>query len=154
MLIGVAGCCQRPCMGSYIPHVVDCDGPKISLSKQIAQAFGNYYSLFYNLSGHPSVTITLWWLSLLSSPPLTFLSVAMWPGGTITIEELQVAVRPTKPGKSPGLGGFTMQYYKVLLPLLGPYMVKMFNALTSKSLLSSWPLTFNFTFLNWFIWTK
>lgn len=34
------------------------------------------------------------------------------------------------PGKALGPDGFTLQYYQTLLPLLGPYMVKLFNALT------------------------
>lgn len=47
----------------------------------------------------------------------------------ITLEKLQRAVGGMKPNKAPGPNGFTLQYYHSLLPLLGPYMVKQFNAL-------------------------
>lgn len=47
----------------------------------------------------------------------------------ITIKELQAAVRAVKLGKAPGPDGFTIQYYTTLMPLLGPRMLKVFNAL-------------------------
>lgn len=36
-----------------------------------------------------------------------------------------------KPGKALGPDGFTLQYTQTLLPILVPYMVKLFNALSS-----------------------
>lgn len=33
-----------------------------------------------------------------------------------------------KPGKAPGPNGYTIQYYKTLLPILSPYMITFFNA--------------------------
>lgn len=47
------------------------------------------------------------------------------------LEELQQAVSTAKMGKAPGLDGFNLQYYKTFLPILGPYMVKLFNAVGS-----------------------
>lgn len=47
----------------------------------------------------------------------------------ITLEELQAAVGSAKSGKAPVLDGFTVQYYKLLSPALGPYLVKMLNTL-------------------------
>lgn len=39
-----------------------------------------------------------------------------------------------KPGKAPRPDGFTLQYYKTILPILGPYMVKLFNAVGSDTI--------------------
>lgn len=36
-----------------------------------------------------------------------------------------------KPGKAPGLDGYTIQYYKTLLPLLAQHMVAFLNAVGS-----------------------
>lgn len=44
--------------------------------------------------------------------------------GPITLDELQRAIRATKPGKTPGPDSFTIQYYKTLLPSIGHLMVK------------------------------
>lgn len=33
-----------------------------------------------------------------------------------------------KPGKAPGPDGYTVQYYKTLLPIIGPRMVTFFNS--------------------------
>ena len=41
----------------------------------------------------------------------------------------------TKLGKSPGPDGFTLQYYKTLLPSLGNHLVKMLNGLTEGDVL-------------------
>lgn len=49
----------------------------------------------------------------------------------IMLAELQRAVGGMKPGKAPGPDGFTLQYYQSLLPTLGPYLVKLFHALSS-----------------------
>lgn len=46
----------------------------------------------------------------------------------ITLEELQLAVGEIKTGKASGPDGYTIQYYKTFLPILGPYLVKLFNA--------------------------
>lgn len=119
-------------MGSYIPLVVDCDGLKISLPKQIAQAFGNYYSLYTLLATFLSQSHLDDYLSSARLPRRSSLLQCDLKA-PITIDELHAAVCPTKLGKSAGLGGFTMQYYKVLLLLLGPHMVKMFNALGQSS---------------------
>lgn len=49
----------------------------------------------------------------------------------ITLAEIQQAVGDMKLGKAPVPDGFTLQYYQTLLPILGPNMVKLFNALSS-----------------------
>lgn len=49
----------------------------------------------------------------------------------ITLEEIQGAFGATKSGKAPGPDGFAIQYYKTLLPSLGKFMSKFFNALGS-----------------------
>lgn len=46
----------------------------------------------------------------------------------ITVEKLQRAIGGMKP---PGPDCFTLQYYQSLLPNLDPYMIRMFNALSS-----------------------
>lgn len=39
-----------------------------------------------------------------------------------------------KPGKAPGLDGYTVQYYKTFLPILGPWLVKFFIAVGSETI--------------------
>lgn len=51
----------------------------------------------------------------------------------ITVLELQQALGAMKPGKAPGPDGFTTQYYRTLLPILGPRMIVLFNAIDSGS---------------------
>lgn len=47
----------------------------------------------------------------------------------INLEKLEQAIGSAKPGKAPGPDGFTPQYYQTFLPILGPYMVDLFNEL-------------------------
>lgn len=51
-----------------------------------------------------------------------------------TMEELHTAVKADKPGKASGPDRINIQYYKALLPLLGPHMIKVFNALGQTTL--------------------
>lgn len=50
-------------------------------------------------------------------------------------EELKAPITLVKPSRVEPLGpdGFILQYYKQFLPTLGPYMVKLFNALGSET---------------------
>lgn len=112
---------------SYIPYIKGTDGRRISPPKDIAHAFGEFYSSLYNLP--PSSP---------SSPIEQYLSSARLPclpcpirgelEVPITVEELSGALKSAKQGKAPG-PGFTIQYYKTLLPQLGPHMVTAFNGL-------------------------
>lgn len=113
--------------------MVGLTGQKVSLHKNIAQSFGEYYFYLYNLPDNPPSQTQL--NNYLSSAHLPRLSSLQWGDleVPITLEELQSAVGSAKPGKAASPDSYTILYYKTLLPLLGPHMVKTFNALGQSS---------------------
>lgn len=64
-----------------------------------------------------------------SQMPKLFAEVSRLLDEPITLEEIQSAIGYTKLGKAPGPDGFTISYYKTLLPSLGKFIHKFFNAL-------------------------
>lgn len=116
---------------SYIPQITFPDGQKATIPMQISKGFGNYYSDLYNLPSSTSKQANIDKYisdSQLPSLPLETQEILEKP---ITIEQLKVAIGSMKVGKAPGPDGYTAQYYKTFLPILGPHMVTFFNALGS-----------------------
>lgn len=118
---------------TYVPTITGEEGEKFTLPKQTAQRFREYYSSLYNLQLDP-----------LTQPGIdSYLASSGMPGlmsvahqeldVPITLEEVQEAVNGARVGKAPGPDGYTVQYYKHLLPILGPYLVKMYNGMGDRS---------------------
>lgn len=108
---------------TYIPHMRTPNGSKVSLPNQISQVFRDYYETLYNLPT-PSNTSSIMEEYITSAQMPTLTSEDKADLDTpITAEELELAISSTKPGKAPGLDGFTLQYYKTLLLTLSPHMV-------------------------------
>lgn len=122
-------------LNTYIPHIISSSGQKKTTPTQIAKEFRDYYSSLYNLPVRPpNATMINDYISAAQIPQIsTATSIDL--DDPITVEELRRAVGGMKPGKAPGSGGFTLQYYQSLLPLLAPHMVKMFNGLGEGALL-------------------
>lgn len=125
----LAGKLKERSSTTYIPHIKGRDGQLIALPKDIAKTFGEFYSSLYNLtppSSSPSVLEEYLSSSCLARLPSPVRSSLEAP---ITIEELMTVIKTVKSGKAPGPDGFTLQYYKNYLSVLGAHMIKMFNAL-------------------------
>lgn len=114
---------------SYIPQITLSDGKKAALPKQIAQGFETFFSDLYNLPSSPISQADIdKYVSDAQIPPLSVETQNLLDE-PITLKELQVALNSMKIGKAPGPEGFTVQYYKILLPVLGPRLVAFFNTL-------------------------
>lgn len=97
---------------------------------QIASEFQAYYSSLYNLQNRrTSDTQRRDYLTQSDTPKLSEETRAALEE-PITLMELQGPIKDMKPGKAPGPDGFTLQYYRTLVPVLGPHLVKLFNDLT------------------------
>lgn len=115
---------------TYVPLILGANGEKFTIPRQIAQKFGNFYSSLYNLQIVPPDQLAVdEYLASSGMPGLT-ITAQQELESPITLEELEAAGSSAKAGKAPGLDGFTACYYKLLLPTLGPYLVKMFNGLS------------------------
>lgn len=116
---------------TYIPQIISPSGHKAALPNEIANKFRDFYSTLYNLPKGTSTLTALAECITLSQMPQIPADAGEEMEAPITVEELQRALGGMKPGKAPGPDGFTLHYYQSLLPNLGPYMVRMFNALSS-----------------------
>lgn len=114
---------------TYVPMIMGTEGERYLLPREIAQRFGDFYSALYNLRLNPqNQNAVEEYVSTSGLPSLA--SIARQElEKPITLEEVHEAVNLAKMGKAPGPDGFTAQYYKLLFPILGPYLVKMYNGL-------------------------
>lgn len=114
---------------SYIPHIMSSKDQRIALPMEISKAFRDFYASLYKI---PSVTnpqtLIDEYVQSAQIPTITP-EIKMELDKPISLEELTSAVNSTKPGKAPGPDGLTLQYYRTLLPILGPFMVDLFNGL-------------------------
>lgn len=98
----------------------------------IGQIFHDYYHKLYNLELQPIAG------NILEPDPLTnFLTEANLPKFTeldlqslnqpITAEEIAMTLKSMPNAKTPGPDGFPYKYYKTFLPILSPFLTKLFN---------------------------
>lgn len=114
-------------LASYIPHVTSPEGQKRSLPQQITNEFKSYYEKLYNLPTTPQTPEQMTEYLTKSLMPTLQTETRDILEEPITLPEIQLAIRNTKPGKAPGPDGLTTQYYKTLLPSLGNHLLKLFN---------------------------
>lgn len=121
-------------LASDIPHIVSSTGHKMTLPKHITGEFRSFYESLYNLqTATPSHDHISDYISPSQMPSLPD-DAGKLLKDPIKLCKLQSAIGATKPWKAPGSDGFTIQYYKTLLPSLCNYMVKLFNDMgTGKS---------------------
>lgn len=115
---------------TYVPVIMGSEGRKSTLPKQITQKFEELYSSLYNLQQDMPDQLTIDEYLISSGMPGLTNMTQKELDLPITLEELQKAVNSSKPSKSLGSDGFTVYYYKQLMAILGPYLVKMFNGLS------------------------
>lgn len=122
--------------GTYVPLIIGADGEKFTLPRQIAQKFCDFYSTLYNLHlDEPEQSVMDDYLATSGMTGLTTIAQQELDS-PITLEEIQAVVNLAKVAKAPGPGGLTDYYYKILFPILGPYLEKMFNGLGDSDFLS------------------
>uniref|UniRef100_A0A8C5QK57 Reverse transcriptase domain-containing protein n=1 Tax=Leptobrachium leishanense TaxID=445787 RepID=A0A8C5QK57_9ANUR len=120
-------------MTTYIPKIRRADGSIAHSSPDISTAFLSYYKSLYNLhdTPPPSEAIGNYLRDSYDSTISKETREAL--DAPFTMEELALAVKSMKTGKSPGPDGFTMGYYKTFLPSLGPHFLQAFNSLDEHS---------------------
>ena len=103
----------------------------MAIPQTIAREFRDFYDTLYNIppanlnpDGDPSRDYLT--TSTMPTLPAEARNLLEEP---ITLQELQMALGNTKPGKAPGPDGLTVAYYRALLPALGTRMVELFNGL-------------------------
>lgn len=119
---------------TYIPLIKDNKGNDLHNPQKIAEAFMDFYRDLYNLKsstdGRQSPT----------SPDLaTYVRETALPTITgdeaeeldlpFTAEEIVQAIKLAPMGKSPGPDGFTIRFYKTLLPQLSHFLLKVFSSI-------------------------
>lgn len=120
---------------SYIPHIYTATGQKATLPQQITQEFMCYYKTLYNLQMTPPSPEHIADYIANSNMPTLSTTTRDLLDEPIILTEIQLAIKNTKKGKSPGPDGLTIQYYKTLLSSLGQHMTKLFNDLGKGSTL-------------------
>lgn len=125
---------------SIIHHLRTDGGAVISKNEDIAAHFESFYSKLYNLPSHnsdspntsPRQSQIHDFLTQYCPKPITPQQAANLEGH-MTIEELGLAIKQMKVGKSPGPDGLPLIYYKSFLETLSPQMLKAFNSLAVPS---------------------
>lgn len=101
-------------------------------TQDIASQFQTFYQSLFNLT-RPSEQSTKRgaflrdFLTTYCPPPITD-KLASYLESLLTSEELLLALKQIKPGKSPSPDGFTTQYYKIFSDALLPYFLQAFNS--------------------------
>ena len=87
------------------------DNGVVTSSKEINQVFKNFYKNLYTSSCAPNPEDTEAFFSGLHLPPISIEQKDMLDA-QITDEEIRATISSMKTGKSPGLDGFPVEYYK------------------------------------------
>lgn len=105
----------------------DSQGTKPVKNKAFASQFQMFYTSLYNLP--PPLTRASKIKQFLEQhcPSPIALDIAQELDTPLTPEELHVALKQMKPGKSPGPDGFTTQYYKRYQEVLLSHFLRAFN---------------------------
>lgn len=124
-------------MKTYIPHIKTITDTKVSLPRQIANSFKEYYETLYSLPSVPRAQSRMEaYVSSSQIPTLTPENIADLDS-PITQEELTLALKSAKPDKAPGPDGLTLPYYKTLFSSLNTHMISFFNAIGPQTAFSN-----------------
>uniref|UniRef100_A0A8C5MEC2 Reverse transcriptase domain-containing protein n=1 Tax=Leptobrachium leishanense TaxID=445787 RepID=A0A8C5MEC2_9ANUR len=121
-----------------ITSLRDSASRSIKSPQNIKQTFTDYYSSVYNhspLHSPPTSSHLADINSFLSSVDLPKLLSTQGEAlaKDFSLEEISEAIVSLKPNKAPGPDGYTARYYKTFLPILGPHLVTLFNAVKGGS---------------------
>lgn len=122
---------------STIHHIRSSEGDLVVKNEDIAKEFEKFYFKLYNLPSHDSSpykdnTRAVQIKDFLSrySPRSISPQQSLDLEGPILMAELDLAMKQMKAGKSPGPGGFSLQYYKSFSDALAPRLLAIFKALS------------------------
>lgn len=122
---------------THIQHIIH---PKTQIKNQhpqaIADAFSHYYGSLYNLKNNstipqPTPEIIETFLQSINLPELTTEHLHTLNSPITEIEVNQII--HSLPLKSPGLDGFTGEYYKAFQDVLTPHLVEIFGSAVASS---------------------
>uniref|UniRef100_A0A8C5MBP3 Reverse transcriptase domain-containing protein n=1 Tax=Leptobrachium leishanense TaxID=445787 RepID=A0A8C5MBP3_9ANUR len=127
----------RP-QATRITSLRDSANRPINTPQQIKRTFTEYYSSLYNhspLHSPPTSSHLADINSFLTSVDLPTLSSTQGEAlaKDFSLEEISEAIVSLKPNKAPGPDGYTARYYRTFLPILGPHLVTLFNAVKGGS---------------------
>lgn len=131
-----------------IPKITKPSGTITTDSTKICNSFLNYYSNLYK-----SETDPLTWegpnpLELLTYPQV---DGTLFPslGAPITLSEVQEMIKSLQNSKSPGLDGYTVEFYKAYSTCFAPILVRVFNDAYTKGCLppTLWEASITLLFL-------
>lgn len=124
---------------SFIPHIRDSSGKTVSSPSEMGQVFRDFYQSLYNI---PAASSTDPPLTTAETQALYIEQTALPTLDGETIEDLEApisedevarAITSTPSGKSPGPDGFTPKFYKQFATLLTPFLTKVFNSISERS---------------------
>lgn len=103
--------------------------------KGIADAFGAYYHMLYNLKNDPHTTQPIESGMLGFLEPVTLLKLfseqLTFLNAPFSIKEVSQAISSLPKDKAPGPDGFSAEHYKLFNNALAPHICEMFSAAVS-----------------------
>ena len=109
-----------------IPAVKNTNGDIMTNTKDINEVFKDFYSKLYTSEVDPSEEQYEDFFANLNIPKLSEGQVAQMEGG-ITEGEVRAAIASLKNGKSPGLDGLPVEYYKKYVDILAPILTSVYK---------------------------
>lgn len=109
-----------------ISHIKDSSNNIVTHPKEINKIFVKYYTALYSSEGHHNPDIMHSFLNKLKLPKLDPDTVQNLEE-PITLEEILNAIGSMSSGKTPGPGGFGVEFYKKFKEKLSPLLLEVFE---------------------------
>ncbi len=113
-------------MNLIIPAIQNIQGEVVTTTKEINKVFHDFYAGLYLSEMNPSPDKIDAFFSKINLPKLTK-EQGKQLDVVITEQEVRDAVLPLKVGKSPGLDGFPVEYYKRFINTLAPILTNVYT---------------------------
>uniref|UniRef100_A0A8C5PD18 Reverse transcriptase domain-containing protein n=1 Tax=Leptobrachium leishanense TaxID=445787 RepID=A0A8C5PD18_9ANUR len=117
---------------AYVPRIVTPQNTTTAHPAEILKVFGDFYQTLYAKPvEHPSPSLEDGLRTHLETKVISRLSEAQAEilGSPITIEEITLALKTSKNGKTPGPDGFPGEYFKEFAPVLNSHLVAALHAI-------------------------
>lgn len=117
---------RRQAASHIIPQIKSSSGPMLCGSREINDAFKNFYSLLYNSECPTDTTDMTLFLENLEMPTLD-------PGAIeeldspLSIEEIMISIKSMQNNKAPGPDGFSVEFFKKIQNKLAPLLLSVYN---------------------------